>query len=165
MNKQKFDKFLMICIMARETIVVAFIMMIIVCSAARFEFEAEELETTERAWDLYGRWMKEHQVSRTESEMLKRFPTFRETAKMVLDFNSKPDQEELYNLTLNGLADMSPDEKSKRCVIIPPNNIVQEMRGEATASSSSTWRRLPTRVDWRARGAVTNVKDQGGCCK
>ena len=66
---------------------------------------------------------------------------------------------------LNAFADISVSEfKSKILIKFPKTESVS--RNEEFPTPASTWVKLPDSFDWRPKGAVTPVKDQGsvGTC-
>lgn len=128
-----------------------------------FDYHEKELETEEGLWGLYERWTSHHSVSRSLKEKHKRFNVFKANARHVHNTNKldKP-----YKLTLNKFADMTNYEfrsfyaGSK----ISHHRMFQGER-LGTNFMYENVDDIPPSVDWRARGAVTDVKDQGQCGK
>ncbi|KAL7138820.1 hypothetical protein ABFS83_09G008200 [Erythranthe nasuta] len=127
-----------------------------------FDFHEKELETEEKLWDLYERWRSHHTVSKNIDEKHKRFNVFKANAHYVNNFNKKDTP---YKLKLNKFADMTSHEfksfyagaKVKHHRMLQGN-----VRGNGTFMYENV-RTVPPSVDWRKKGAVTDVKDQGQC--
>ncbi|KAG6423635.1 hypothetical protein SASPL_114037 [Salvia splendens] len=123
-------------------------------AAARTAPDASMMERHEK-------WMVENgRVYKDEAEKVKRFNIFKENVEYIESFNeaaSKP-----YKLAVNRFADLTNAEF---------HNSRNGYRGGSKASVSSPFRYVnvsaaPASIDWRKKGAVTPVKDQGqcGCC-
>ncbi|XLS44705.1 hypothetical protein HN51_001570, partial [Arachis hypogaea] len=127
-----------------------------------FEFHERELESEESLWDLYERWRSHHTVSRSLNDKKKRFEVFKANVMHVHETNKldKP-----YKLKLNKFADLTNHEfrtiyaASK----VGHHRMFRGMpRGNGTFMYENV-ERVPASVDWRKKGAVTPVKDQGQC--
>ena len=92
----------------------------------------------------------------TDEEYQKKFNTFRDNVAFIRVYNSMKNTE---ILGVNPLADLSFEEfKSKYLPFkFPPQE------SQANNIASPPLQQLPTSVDWRTKGAVTAVKDQGDC--
>ncbi|KAG6401994.1 hypothetical protein SASPL_138862 [Salvia splendens] len=127
-----------------------------------FDFHEAELETEERLWDLYERWRSHHTVSRSIHDKQKRYNVFKANAHYINDFNK---MDKPYKLKLNKFADMTNHEfKSVYAGSKVGHN--RMFQGAPRANRSFMYEDVhdvPTSVDWRKKGAVTAVKDQGSC--
>ncbi|RDX60395.1 Senescence-specific cysteine protease SAG39, partial [Mucuna pruriens] len=104
----------------------------------------------------YGKVYKDPQ----ESE--KRFRIFKENVNYIEAFNNAADKP--YKLGINQFADLTNEE-----FIAPRNRLKGHMSSSITRTTTYKYENvtaLPSTVDWRQKGAVTPVKNQGacGCC-
>lgn len=130
--------------------------------AESFEFDEKELATEESLWQLYERWGKHHTISRNLKEKHKRFSVFKENVNHVFTVNQ---MDKPYKLKLNKFADMSNYEFVNfyaRSNISHYRKLHERRRG-AGGFMYEQDTDLPSSVDWRERGAVNAVKEQGRC--
>ncbi|TYJ05992.1 hypothetical protein E1A91_A12G202200v1 [Gossypium mustelinum] len=130
--------------------------------AESFDFHEKDLASEESLWDLYERWRSHLMVSRSLDEKHKRFNVFKQNVKHVLHTNNdnKP-----YKLMLNKFADMTNHE-FRNAYASSKIRHHRMFQGTPRGTSSFTYENVnnvPTSVDWRKKGAVTAVKDQGQC--
>uniref|UniRef100_A0A9I9CZ95 Vignain n=1 Tax=Cucumis melo TaxID=3656 RepID=A0A9I9CZ95_CUCME len=130
--------------------------------AESFEFDEKELATEESLWQLYERWGNHHTISRNLKEKHKRFSVFKENVNHVFTVNqmNKP-----YKLKLNKFADMSNYEFVN---FYARSNIshFRKLHGRRRGAGGFMYEQdtdLPSSVDWRERGAVNAIKEQGTC--
>ncbi|XP_078178459.1 senescence-specific cysteine protease SAG39-like [Carex rostrata] len=107
--------------------------------------------------DEFQKWMKEHGVKyNSKAEELKRFAVFKANYLFVEASNHNPQVG--FTLGLNKYADLTNDEFLAKLTGYTPLSTRQTSTsfryGDAT---------VPSSIDWRSLGAVTNVKDQGQC--
>lgn len=131
--------------------------------AQAMPFDEKDLASEESLWKLYERWRSHHTVSRDLDEKRTRFNVFKENVKFIHEFNKK---DAPYKLRLNKFGDMTNHEFRS----LYAGSKVQHHRARRGSSrgahGSFTHHHahdLPTSVDWRQKGAVTAVKDQGQC--
>ncbi|KAJ4798460.1 hypothetical protein LUZ62_049706 [Rhynchospora pubera] len=126
-------------------------------------FDERDLRSDESLWDLYERWQRHHAVAREHQEKQKRFSVFKENAKFIHEFNK---QGKPYKLALNKFGDLTKEEFEsgyvgsrvhKRKMFLSHTNTNKFMYDSVNV------RDLPEFIDWRLKGAVTNVKDQKTC--
>ncbi|XP_059657794.1 vignain-like [Cornus florida] len=126
------------------------------------DFTEKDLASEERLWDLYERWRSHHTVSRDLGEKQKRFNVFKENVKHIHKVNNidKP-----YKLKLNKFADMTSHEFRSTYAGSKVKHY-RMLRGSKAGTGGFMHEKtdnLPPSVDWRKKGAVTGVKDQGKC--
>ncbi|XP_068667488.1 vignain-like [Aristolochia californica] len=121
-----------------------------------FNFNEKDLETEDSLWELYERWRSHHTVSRDLAGKKDRFEVFKQNVKYIHSFNKK---DAPYKLKLNKFGDMTNQEfRSYYAGSSRPHR--------RPASKSFTYEKVadvPPSVDWRPKGAVTEIKDQGQC--
>jgi cathepsin L len=111
--------------------------------------------------EKHKQWMTHYGiVYKDDTEMAKRFVIFKENVQFIESFNKAHTKS--YTLAINKFADLTNEEFRKaRNGFKPPR--------DCTTTSNFKYENVtvvPTTVDWRTKGAVTPIKDQGqcGCC-
>ncbi|XP_042022640.1 senescence-specific cysteine protease SAG39-like [Salvia splendens] len=114
--------------------------------------------------ERHEKWMVENgRVYKDEAEKVKRFNIFKENVEYIESFNEAASRP--YKLAVNRFADLTNAEfQASR----NGYKMVSPLK-PSKASSSFRYANVsapPTSIDWRKKGAVTAVKDQGqcGCC-
>jgi KDEL-tailed cysteine endopeptidase len=139
------------------------ILFALVPHAMSIPFDERDLKSEESLWDLYDRWQQHHAVPRDHHEKQKRFSVFKENAWFIHEFNMK---EKPYKLALNKFGDMTNEEFKGRYAGIRVKE--HKMFQPRTTTNNFMYdsvrvRDLPVAIDWRLKGAVTDVKDQKNC--
>lgn len=132
--------------------------------ANSFDFHEKDLASEESLWDLYERWRSHHTVSRSLTEKHKRFNVFKENVMHVHNTNK---MDKPYKLKLNKFADMTNHEFRSTYAGSKVNHH-KMFRGTQHGNGTFMYEKVgsvPASVDWRKKGAVTDVKDQGQCGK
>jgi KDEL-tailed cysteine endopeptidase len=132
--------------------------------ASAIDFGEEDLASEDALWALYERWRGRHAVARDLGDKARRFNVFRHNVRLIHEFN-KGDAP--YKLRLNRFGDMTADE-FRRAYAGSRVAHHRMFRGERKKKDAGGFmyagaRDLPPSVDWRQKGAVTDVKDQGQC--
>ncbi|KDP30997.1 hypothetical protein JCGZ_11373 [Jatropha curcas] len=146
----------------KSFLLVAFSLVLILGIVESFDFHEKDLASDESLWGLYERWRSHHTVSTSLHEKHRRFNVFKHNVMHVHNTNKldKP-----YKLKLNKFADLTSHEfrNSYAGSKIKHHRM---FRGTPEGNVSFMYEnvdRVPPSVDWRKKGAVTGVKDQGQC--
>lgn len=125
------------------------------------EIHDEDLESEQSLWDLYERWRSHHTVSRDLREIHQRFNVFKHNVNHIHEFNKldKP-----YKLKLNKFATMTSHEFRSLYAgsKVKHYRMLHGSRRD-TCFMYQNVTKVPPSVDWRQKGVVTGVKDQGQC--
>ncbi|OMO81544.1 hypothetical protein COLO4_23525 [Corchorus olitorius] len=144
----------------RKIILVVFSLALVFRLAESFDYHESDLASEESMWDLYERWRSHHRVAHEPKEKQRRFNVFKENLKLVHKVNQ---MDKPYKLKLNKFADMTHHEfMSIRTSKVSHYRMLRGPRRQTEFSHAKT-DTLPPSVDWRKKGAVTNIKDQGQC--
>jgi cathepsin L len=104
----------------------------------------------------FTKWMRDNNKIYPSAEFQQRFATWKANHMWAEEFNKRTDVS--FTVGMNGFADLTNDEFNglfkglKKIDIELPDSIV-----EVDTSA------LPSSVDWRTKGVVTGVKNQGQC--
>ncbi|KAK6938647.1 LOW QUALITY PROTEIN: Granulin [Dillenia turbinata] len=137
-------------------------MSIISYDEARGEYMNPSGRTDEDVMGMYEKWIVKHGKNYNAlGEKEKRFEIFKDNLRFIDQHNS---QNLTYKLGLNRFADLTNEEY--RSIYL--GRKIHEKRNllKAKRSDRYTFRvgdSLPDSVDWREKGAVAQVKDQGSC--
>lgn len=134
----------------------------------------EVLASEERVRELFHLWREKHKrVYKHAEETAKRFEIFKNNLKYVIEKNSKANSQggHMQILGMNKFADMSNEEfkekylsKIKKPMSKKNNYLRRSMRQKkADAGAGTASCEAPSSLDWRKKGAVTGIKDQGNC--
>ncbi|KAL9297794.1 hypothetical protein ACSQ67_023690 [Phaseolus vulgaris] len=113
--------------------------------------------------ERHEEWMTRYgRVYKDPPEREKRLRIFKENVNYIEAFNNAANKP--YKLAVNQFADLTNEE-----FIAPRNRFKGHMCSSITRTTSFKYENVtavPSTVDWRQKGAVTPVKDQGqcGCC-
>ncbi|GAB4860563.1 hypothetical protein Ancab_035724 [Ancistrocladus abbreviatus] len=126
------------------------------------DFTEKDLETDHNLWDLYERWRSVHTVSKSLEDKHKRFDVFKDNVRYIHEVNK---MDKPYKLNLNKFADMTNDE-FKSLYASSEIKHPHMLNGAACDDGSFMYANvpnIPSSIDWRNKGAVTPVGDQGQC--
>ncbi|OVA20538.1 Peptidase C1A [Macleaya cordata] len=146
-----------------KVVLVALSLVLVLGLVESFEFHEKDLASEESLWDLYERWRSHHTVSRDLKEKHKRFNVFKANVDHVHNTNK---MDKPYKLKLNKFADMTNHEFKSSGYAGSKVKHYRMLRGSPRVTGSFMYENvsyLPPSVDWRKKGAVTDVKDQGQC--
>ncbi|XVE63331.1 hypothetical protein DITRI_Ditri07aG0011600 [Diplodiscus trichospermus] len=110
---------------------------------------------------LYSFSNKYSRTYRNKAEKERRFRIFKQIFEYVRNFNNGGNK--TYKLSINEYSDWTPDEfVAARTGYINPGNIAATSPQKPFTYAEFT--EVPTSLDWREKGAVTSIKDQGKYC-
>lgn len=128
-------------------------------------YSPEDLTCIDKVIQLFESWISKHsKVYDSLEEKLHRFEIFKDNLKHIDETNKKVSN---YWLGLNEFADLSHEEfKNMYLGLKADQTFTYPTRREQTSLDEFSYRDvadLPKSVDWRKKGAVTVVKNQGSC--
>lgn len=118
---------------------------------------------------LFTSYLKEHGKAYDVKEFFSRFNTFKDNLNFVIEHNLKAEKGEYsFTLAMNQFGDWTNEEYKQRVLGLNRKNGKEGKAKKAgfVASGTITSERaasLPASFDWRTKGAVNAVKDQGQC--
>jgi hypothetical protein len=122
-------------------------------------YSPEDLNSEERLSDLFHSWLQKHAKSYDSvSEKHHRFAIFKDNLRYIHSHNV---QDKTYWLGLNNLSDLSQEEFRALYLGTRPSLAANRLRKTEGFIYSDV--DAPASVDWREKGAVAEVKDQGAC--
>ncbi|KAM0944642.1 putative actinidain [Dioscorea sansibarensis] len=141
------------------------IITVLVGSVPSEQFSITEYENVaENAFELFEKWSAKHgKVYHHPSEKAMRFENFQKNLAYVLERNAKRERELKpvgHTVGLNAFADLSNDEfrvKYLSKMKLAGKRKTAGMEGKKEECDA------PYSLDWRKKGVVTGVKDQGQC--
>jgi len=113
-------------------------------------FEADPI------YDLFVNWMAHHGKGyKTLEEFVHRFETWKENHESIMTFNSS--EGKTSTMGHNKFSDWTKEER-KAYLTFHPSDLPK-------ASFTSVFKTddIPDEIDWRTKGAVNDVQDQGQC--
>ncbi|KAJ9565977.1 hypothetical protein OSB04_001943 [Centaurea solstitialis] len=126
-----------------------------------------DILSSEKVQELFGKWKEMHgKTYEHEAEEAQRLVNFRDSLKYILEKNSKRKSETEHTVGLNKFADLSNEEFKEKYLskIKRPRQNTLKKRGEnGNTTSNSRSCDAPPSLDWRDKGVVTPIKDQGQC--
>lgn len=147
-------------------LVVAIALSLAASPAQGIPFTEKDLASEESLQRLYDRW-RSHNTVADRADMLdddraRRFNVFKENVRYIHEANKK---DRPFRLALNKFADMTTDEFRRMYAGFRVQHH-RALSGGRRAEGSFVYADagdLPPSVDWRQKGAVTGIKDQGQC--
>ena len=133
------------------------ISMLLILSSA-FNAENSVWRTNEEVMAMYESWLVEYGKSYNllgEKEM--RFEIFTENLRFIDEHNT--DANRSYTVGLNRFADLTNEEYRSKYLGLKSSSKAKVSNRYVPRVGDA----LPNSVDWRAKGAVVGIKDQGDC--
>lgn len=128
-------------------------------------YSQEDVALPSRILDLFSSWSVKHsKVYVTPKEKVQRYEVFRQNLKHIVETNRRNGS---YWLGLNQFADVAHEEFKAGYLGLSTGlaGAGGQPRAPTTAFRYEAAVDLPWEVDWRKKGAVTPVKNQGKCGK
>ncbi|KAK7247166.1 hypothetical protein RIF29_42043 [Crotalaria pallida] len=118
----------------------------------------------EGVFQIFQLWQKKHgrEYGNSEEEA-NRFQIFKKNLLHINEMNAKRKSPLEHSLGLNKFADMSPEEFKKTYLHEVEKPSTSKWGSNRKVDDEDSRENLPDFVDWRERGAVTEVRDQGNC--
>eukprot|EP00256_Glycine_max_P011282 XP_003522989.2 uncharacterized protein LOC100788466 [Glycine max] len=121
-------------------------------------YSSEDLKSMDKLIELFESWMSRHgKIYQSIEEKLHRFDIFKDNLKHIDERNKVVSN---YWLGLNEFADLSHQEFKNKYLGL---KVDYSRRRESPEEFTYKDFELPKSVDWRKKGAVTQVKNQGSC--
>ncbi len=123
---------------------------------------SRKLHDSSSIFERHEEWMKKYgRVYKDKVEKQRRIHIFKRNVEFIESFNAAGNKP--YKLSINKFADLTSEEfkasrngyrRNKQAILV-----------KATPFKYANVTDLPTSMDWRKKGAVTPIKDQGDCGK
>lgn len=130
-------------------------------SAALLAGHSAAERTEEEVRQMYDEWRAQHRkISGGLGEESRRFEIFWDNLRYI-DEHNRPENNHSYTLGLTRFADLTNEEyRSLYLGVKPPQARHRKLSDRYQVANGDE---LPDEVDWREKGAVPPIKDQGGC--
>jgi hypothetical protein len=143
----------------------AALLLLLSLAAADMSIVSYGERSEEEARRLYAEWKAEHGKSyNAVGEEERRYAAFRDNLRYIDEHNAAADAGvHSFRLGLNRFADLTNEEY--RDTYLGLRNKPRRERKVSDRYLAADNEALPESVDWRTKGAVAEIKDQGGCGK
>ncbi|XP_042438392.1 cysteine protease XCP1-like [Zingiber officinale] len=148
----------------------SFILLLLICAiiaprasplqAKDLGYSSTDLTSDETLLNLFHSWAANHDKPYLTSPETKstKFGVFKDNLNHIISANKK---RKSHWLGLNAFADMTHDEFKRNYLGLNLQKYSDDKASATFMYENAT--NLPTWIDWRKKGAVTPVKNQGGC--
>ncbi|MED6155051.1 hypothetical protein PIB30_002267 [Stylosanthes scabra] len=136
------------------------------CLPSEYSIVALDLDkfpSEERVVELFQQWKQEHKKFYThQEEATLRLENFKRNLRYIVEKNAMQNQNspEGHRLGLNRFADMSNEEFKNKYISKVKKPLSKRLTSSVKDYSCDG---APHSLDWRKKGVVTGVKDQGDC--
>ncbi|GJX67660.1 low-temperature-induced cysteine proteinase-like protein [Tanacetum coccineum] len=131
------------------------------------EGQENDILSSEKVSELFGKWKELHGKAYQHDEEEKlRLENFKKSIKFVLEKNSQRKSELDHTVGLNKFADLSNEEFKEMYMSKVKGSRSNELKMGGVKRNMTVSSRTcdaPTSLDWRDKGVVTPIKDQGQC--
>ncbi|KAI4337008.1 hypothetical protein L6164_015470 [Bauhinia variegata] len=153
-----------------SSVTIAVLLMLVTVSSAldmsiisydRSHEDKSSWRSDEEVMAMYEEWLVKHgKVYNALGEKEKRFEIFKDNLRFIDEHNA---ENRTYKVGLNRFADLTNEEYRSKYLgtKIDPKRRIAKTRSNRYAPKLGD--NLPESVDWREKGAVAPVKDQGSC--
>ncbi|KAK6130608.1 hypothetical protein DH2020_035654 [Rehmannia glutinosa] len=124
-------------------------------------YTPDDLTCIDKLVNLFESWTDKHgKKYKSLEDKLHRFEIFKDNLKHIDEKNKVASN---YWLGLNEFADLSHDEFKNMYLGLKGDDQLLPKRNDDQKFKYRDFENLPKSVDWRKKGAVTRVKNQGSC--
>ena len=110
--------------------------------------------------ERHEKWMAQYGRNYAgNAEKKRRYRIFKENAKFIDKFNNE--ENHTYKLNVNEFADLTNEEFIASCTGYKIPTLRSSPKTTTFKYKSLT--KIPMSMDWREKGAVTSIKNQGSC--
>ncbi|KAL2453815.1 Cysteine proteinase RD21a [Abeliophyllum distichum] len=128
----------------------------------KHEINGQSLRSHDEMMSMYESWLVKHGKSYNGlGEKEKRFEIFKDNLRYIDEQNSVENR--TYKLGLNRFADLKNEEYRSTYLGAKPDARRRFSRTKSDRYTPKDGDSLPESIDWREKGAVVPVKDQGSC--
>jgi C1A family cysteine protease len=141
------------------------LLLLLCLSSLLSSFSSALLSTEQQVRQLHDSWITEHGRSYKNAEERElRFSVFRDNLQFIDQHNAEADAGiHTFRLGLNRFADLTNEEYRKTFLGTRPSRRLTNERKESGRYTLLEDDSIPDSIDWREKGAVNPVKDQGSC--
>lgn len=127
-----------------------------------FSIVSYDLSRDDKIMELYEEWLVENgKAYNGLDEKQQRFKIFKDNLLFINQHNMENGAS--YKLGLNKFADLSHEEFKAKYLGVKPDAKKRLSRSPSPRYQYNDGESFPDSIDWREKGAVTGVKDQGSC--
>ncbi|MFX6534597.1 C1 family peptidase, partial [Acinetobacter baumannii] len=120
------------------------------------------LRSHDEMLSMYESWLvQQGKAYNALGEKERRFEIFKDNLKYIDEQNAVPNRS--YKLGLNRFADLTNGEYRKVHLGVRPDPKLRAARTKSDRYAPKVGDSVPDTIDWREKGAVLPIKDQGSC--